>query len=204
LARTDFERVNGFDENFLGWGCEDDDFGRRLRAAGVRLISVLNRTWVYHLWHPPAPTRPSEWKHGGNVAYLQRELRLTRCACGLAMRQPIDLAVRLAGQPANWSALQRLLAVHQWSLESQATSGFDLELVCRPGTGRFSRRADCRVLILFDERVEERTDTRQAHIVLSKSGSAGREEQVRLKLDDAAALWTVLQGRQWRPQLAAA
>jgi GT2 family glycosyltransferase len=204
LARADFERVNGFDENFLGWGCEDDDFGRRLRAAGVRLISVLHRTWVYHLWHPPAPTRPSEWKQGGNVAYLQRDVRLTRCACGLAMRQPNELAVRLAGQPGNWSALQRLLAAHQWNLDFHGAHGLDLELVCRPGTGRFSRRADCRVLVLFDERAEERADTRQAHIVLSKSGTAGREGQVRLKLDDAAALWAVLQGRQWRPLLAAA
>ena len=42
LARADFERVNGFDENFLGWGCEDDDFGRRLRVAGVRMVSVLS------------------------------------------------------------------------------------------------------------------------------------------------------------------
>ena len=55
LARSEFERVNGFDENFVGWGCEDDDFGRRLKACGIRTISVLNRTCVYHLWHPPAP-----------------------------------------------------------------------------------------------------------------------------------------------------
>ena len=204
LARTDYERVNGFDENFLGWGCEDDDFGRRLRAAGIRLISVLNRTWVYHLWHPPAPTRPSEWKQGGNVSYLQRDVRLTRCAAGLAVRGPSDLAVRLAGQPANWAALQRLLTVHQWSLDTSTAAGLDLELVCRPGSGRFSRRADCRVLILFDERAEETADTRQAHVVLSKSGTAGREGQVRLQLDDAAALWDLLQGRQSRPQLAAA
>src|SRR4051795_1068349 len=52
LARIDYERINGFDEQFIGWGCEDDDFGRRLRAAGVRAVSILNRTRVYHLWHP--------------------------------------------------------------------------------------------------------------------------------------------------------
>jgi hypothetical protein len=204
LARADFERVNGFDENFLGWGCEDDDFGRRLRAAGVRLISVLNRTWVYHLWHPPAPTRPSEWKQGGNVSYLQREVRLTRCAAGLAVRGQSDLAVRLAGQPANWAALERLVALHQWNLDKPSSAGLDLELLCRPGSGRFSGRADCRVLILLDEHAEEAADTRQAHVVLSKSGRAGREGQVRLQLEDAAALWDLLQGRQSRQQLAAA
>jgi hypothetical protein len=138
------------------------------------------------------------------VSYLQRDVRLTRCAAGLAVRGPSDLAVRLAGQPANWAALQRLLTVHQWSLDTSTAAGLDLELVCRPGSGRFSRRADCRVLILLDERAEEAADTRQAHVVLSKSGTAGREGQIRLQLDDAAALWDLLQGRQSRPQLAAA
>ena len=56
--KDDFLVVNGFDENFLGWGCEDDDFGQRLRASGVRLASILHRTCSYHLWHPPAPCRP--------------------------------------------------------------------------------------------------------------------------------------------------
>ena len=36
IWRSDLERVNGFDENYRGWGQEDDDLGRRLRAAGVR------------------------------------------------------------------------------------------------------------------------------------------------------------------------
>jgi GT2 family glycosyltransferase len=204
LARVDFERVNGFDENFLGWGCEDDDFGRRLRAGGVRMISVLSRTWVYHLWHPPTPTRPSEWKQGGNVCYLQRAVRLTRCACGLVGRRPSDLAVRLAGHAENPIDLKRLLAVQHWVLDAAAQGRVDLELLCRPGIGRFSRRADCRVLALLDEAWAKRFDTRRAHIVLSPTGTAGRDGQVRLRLDDAAALWAVLQGRDWYPQRAAA
>ena len=70
LSRDDFLRVNGFDEHYRGWGCEDDDLGRRFRAAGIRLRSVLHRTRVYHLWHPPAPSRPEQWKQGDNVAVL--------------------------------------------------------------------------------------------------------------------------------------
>jgi GT2 family glycosyltransferase len=95
LARSDFERINGFDENFRGWGCEDDDFGRRLRAAGIQAQSILNRTCVYHLWHPPTPTRPSQWRQGGNVAYLHRPVRLTQCIRGLVPREAQNLRVRV-------------------------------------------------------------------------------------------------------------
>jgi len=37
ISRADFEAVNGFDESFVGWGCEDDDIAFRLRRAGRRM-----------------------------------------------------------------------------------------------------------------------------------------------------------------------
>jgi glycosyltransferase involved in cell wall biosynthesis len=195
LARADFERVNGFDENFLGWGCEDDDFGRRLRAASIRAVSILNRTHVYHLWHPPAPTRPSQWKHGGNVAYLKRSIRLTRCASGLVRRGPEDLTVRLADESdAAESRLQWLVATHGWMIEPSRRVRTDVELLCCPGRGRFSTQTDCRVLAVFDDALFERVDSRAAHVVLSPTGKTGRPAHVRLRLDDVAGLWSVLQG----------
>ena len=33
IWRSDYERINGYDENFVGWGWEDDDLGRRLRRC---------------------------------------------------------------------------------------------------------------------------------------------------------------------------
>ena len=83
VSRRDFERVNGFDERFTGWGCEDDDLGRRLRATGVRLRSILDRTFVFHLWHPPVPSKPTTWREGRNVKYLEQRSRPARCARGL-------------------------------------------------------------------------------------------------------------------------
>src|SRR5690349_22194125 len=118
MSRADFERVNGFDENFRGWGCEDDDFGRRVRATGLRLVSILNRTYLHHLWHPPAPTRPEHWKKGSNVAYLQRPIRLTRCLNGITKRKPEELTVRLVDEVIGGPQLRSLLQAQGWLIET--------------------------------------------------------------------------------------
>ncbi|MEG1834392.1 MAG: glycosyltransferase family 2 protein [Burkholderiaceae bacterium] len=49
--RTDFERVNGFDESFEGWGFEDSDFAVRLINAGVSIKLGSFATGLLHLWH---------------------------------------------------------------------------------------------------------------------------------------------------------
>jgi GT2 family glycosyltransferase len=82
--RSDFERVNGFDECFVGWGCEDDDLADRLRASGVRIISIVRQAWLYHMWHPADITAPPKWSEGHNVPYFLRPNKPTRCARGLA------------------------------------------------------------------------------------------------------------------------
>jgi len=84
LWRSDFEQVNGFDENFSGWGCEDDDLADRLRAAGLRIASSLRLTQhVVHLWHPAETSQPRNWSDGVNVGYLRRQNKPTRCVTGL-------------------------------------------------------------------------------------------------------------------------
>jgi glycosyltransferase involved in cell wall biosynthesis len=194
LARNDFERVNGFDENFLGWGCEDDDFGRRLKAVEVKTVSVLNRTFVYHLWHPPTPTRPRQWKEGGNVAYLQRPVRLIRCLSGLVRRQASDLTVRIVNEGTIGNGICDLIARHGWTVERSGRAATDLELLGVPGRGRFTARADCRVLAVFDESLASKTTQSQAHLVLSPGGTVGSSGQLRLRLDDLAGFWSALNG----------
>ena len=49
--RSDFLRINGFDESFVGWGHEDADFVLRLHNAGVQRKNGFCATEVYHLWH---------------------------------------------------------------------------------------------------------------------------------------------------------
>lgn len=49
--REDFEKVNGFDESFEGWGHEDADLVLRLHNAGLVRLNGFFATEVYHLWH---------------------------------------------------------------------------------------------------------------------------------------------------------
>jgi glycosyltransferase involved in cell wall biosynthesis len=52
--RSDLERVNGFDESFVGWGYEDSDLVLRLFHTGVRRKDGAFATEVFHLWHREA------------------------------------------------------------------------------------------------------------------------------------------------------
>lgn len=90
IHRQDFERVNGFDENFEGWGGEDDDLGRRLRSAGVRLQSIIGHTHSYHLWHERDVTAPSKVKSAANTQYLWRRDAPARCLNGLVKTATVN------------------------------------------------------------------------------------------------------------------
>jgi glycosyltransferase involved in cell wall biosynthesis len=145
ISREDFERLNGFDENFRAWGCEDDDLSNRVRAAGLKIASILNRTNTYHLWHPPATTKPNaKWSDGQNVQYLQRRGRLTCCMNGLKKRTIGDLRFRLAGLPDDGrQAAQFIRQVFGDPKPGPA----EIELLFLPGDGSFSKSVDCRVLV---------------------------------------------------------
>ena len=52
MWKTDFEQINGFNENYEGWGFEDSDLAIRLLKNGVRRKDGRYATVVFHLWHP--------------------------------------------------------------------------------------------------------------------------------------------------------
>jgi len=64
--RKDYERVDGFDESFVGWGHEDADFVLRLHNAGLIRKNGFCATEVFHLWHPEA-ARNSESQNAQTV-----------------------------------------------------------------------------------------------------------------------------------------
>jgi glycosyltransferase involved in cell wall biosynthesis len=54
MWRTDIDRVDGFDESFVGWGYDDTDMVLRLFNAGVLRKDGAFATEVLHLWHHEA------------------------------------------------------------------------------------------------------------------------------------------------------
>jgi glycosyltransferase involved in cell wall biosynthesis len=82
IHREDIERVNGYDENFVGWGGEDEDLAIRLAASGLKGKSIMRKARVLHLWHPKE-IGDKHWKDGSNIEYLKRKNIPFFCKNGL-------------------------------------------------------------------------------------------------------------------------
>jgi GT2 family glycosyltransferase len=143
IWRDDLERVNGFDERFRGWGCEDDDLAARLRASGVRIATALGYTLGYHLWHPPHSTTPQKWHEGLNVAYYQRQLVLPRCLEGIRSRSLSQVSTRVIGSHEHTALSRQLGAVLR-----ESTKGIELELMVWPGRNGFTAKEARRVIVV--------------------------------------------------------
>ncbi len=167
IARADFERVNGFDEAFVGWGCEDDDLGQRLRAAGVRVASILHQTHTYHLWHPKSPSVPQTWREGANVAYLDRRGKLVRCAAGLVKRAQGDLRVHLLDSAALLLAAPGVAkSLQSYQVLTNADDA-DVEIRIADSAGRFTRAASVKLLVVTRFLPQSLRSYRQADLLLS-------------------------------------
>lgn len=82
VHRKDIEYVNGYDENFVGWGGEDIDLALRLSKAGFDGYSAIRTARVLHLWHPKE-LGDKHWKQGPNIEYFNRKQVLFFCENGL-------------------------------------------------------------------------------------------------------------------------
>lgn len=54
LYKEDFIKLNGFDENYIGWGHEDDDFGNRFFKYGGKTYSFKMTRYPIHMYHKSA------------------------------------------------------------------------------------------------------------------------------------------------------
>lgn len=81
LERSLLEEINGFDEDFVGYGGEDTEIECRLRRAGAKLCWVRHRAIQYHLYHP---TRSGTQ---ANLAVLERTLASGKAMCSNGLRK---------------------------------------------------------------------------------------------------------------------
>jgi glycosyltransferase involved in cell wall biosynthesis len=84
--RKDAERVNGFNENFLGWGREDSEFTARLLHSGIKRQNLKFKAVAYHLFH----TINSRAHLAENDQILNNTIknRLIWCEKGLNLHKP--------------------------------------------------------------------------------------------------------------------
>ena len=82
IYKKDIESVNGYDENYVGWGGEDQDIAMRLVMAGLHGTSVIKTARILHLWHP-RDMGDKHWREGENAAYFLRKKIPVFCENGL-------------------------------------------------------------------------------------------------------------------------
>lgn len=84
--KDDLLAVNGFDEDYEGWGREDSDLGARLYNLGLSRKMVYGRALVYHLNHP----ENKRDQLSQNDKRLKETISSckTRCTNGLAKESP--------------------------------------------------------------------------------------------------------------------
>jgi len=87
--REDLLAINGFDEEYTGWGIgEDSDAGTRLYHLGRRRKFVHGHALVYHLNHPPAPRGHVE----ASQARLAETIRSGKIRCQRGLDQYLAAA----------------------------------------------------------------------------------------------------------------
>jgi glycosyltransferase involved in cell wall biosynthesis len=91
--REDLVRVNGYDEQFRGWGWEDTDLSLRLINAGCMLRFIRFGAIQYHLDHPIAPRDQEE----NNRERAMETIEQKRAYCASGMAQYAQLASSPAG-----------------------------------------------------------------------------------------------------------
>ena len=77
IPRAALEEINGFDENYEGYGREDTDVELRLQNLGLKIKSMKGLAIQFHVWHPRREFTPSnderleELKRSGRIRALK-------------------------------------------------------------------------------------------------------------------------------------
>ncbi len=81
LEKSLLEEINGFNEDFVGYGGEDTELEYRLRLAGARFFWVRHLAIQYHLYHPASAGSAA------NLSVLARTRARGKAACANGLRK---------------------------------------------------------------------------------------------------------------------
>lgn len=81
VSRDALEALNGFDEEYEGYGREDTDVELRLQNLGLRIKSLKGLALQFHVWHPRREFTPA------NDDRLDEVRRTGRVRCERGLRQ---------------------------------------------------------------------------------------------------------------------
>jgi len=84
LERSLLEEINGFNEDFVGYGGEDTELEIRLRRAGARFQWVRHRAVQYHLFHTVRPASPA------NITVLEQTQNVHTATCHNGLRKGVQ------------------------------------------------------------------------------------------------------------------
>ena len=72
-------KINGFDENYIGYGLEDVDLEKRVLFAGGTLVSMKQKAIQYHLFHPEPQGDTSLYEY--NRKLLEKTVKNQKWFC---------------------------------------------------------------------------------------------------------------------------
>lgn len=91
LWKEDYIKVNGYDEEFQGWGGEDADLGHRLYSMGLKSKPFGTAPQGVHMCHPLDKTKVGD-KNKGLEEKKRKDINKSgyKCTYGIDNRKEID------------------------------------------------------------------------------------------------------------------
>lgn len=93
VSKKDYLKVNGYDEDFKGWGGEDADLGVRFYQMGLKSTTFTTDLPAIHMCHPLDPTKVSNIDNNKSM-YEEKKNEIIkgnyRCIYGIDNRKDKD------------------------------------------------------------------------------------------------------------------
>lgn len=86
--REDLIKVNGYDEGFKGWGCEDHELVARLVNAKVVPLQLRHAAICFHLWHPTGKSDDASFERNNRLLEQTRAEHRVEAKDGLKKYLP--------------------------------------------------------------------------------------------------------------------